>query len=144
MIAYFTSSGDPRVDAMFSPYIWGPSGLGTLLEPLRQKPYGDDLILLLIQFYVEGQFSYFYFPSQFKVKNYSTKNRDIAVVIPVTRSVFHEASEEQRREFVLRSTLEAISAVRARLEKRKVNVDFDRLVKDVEEIGKVFISSRPA
>lgn len=144
MIAYFVSSGDPRVDAMFAPYIWGPSGLGTLLEPLRHKPYGDDLILLLIKFYVEGRFSYFYFPSRFKVENYSTKNRDIAVVIPVTRSVFHEVSEEQRREFVLRSTLEAIAAVRARLEKRKVNVDFDRLVKDVEEIGKVFISSRPA
>ncbi|MCL4507815.1 MAG: hypothetical protein M1434_00880 [Chloroflexi bacterium] len=143
MIGYFFKAGDPQVASMFLPYIGGPSGLGTLLEPLMHKNYGDALTLLLIQYYVEGKFQ-INLPDHLKVRNYSTKNRDIAVVIPVTRSVFHEASEEQRREFLLRSTLDAISAVRARLEKRKVNVDFYRLVKDVEEIGKVFISSRPA
>jgi hypothetical protein len=92
------------------------------------------LNLLLIQFHVEGQFMILG-SAELKVRNYSTKNKDIAVVIPVTPSRFHEVGEVQRREFVLQSTLDAITAVERRLHKRHLNIDFDLLRHDVETIG---------
>ena len=138
MIKYFVKAGDPRVGEMIDPYIWGLSGIRTLLKPLGEKNYGDGLILLLIQFYVEGQFPIFG-PAELKVLNYSTKNKDIAVTIPVTPSRFHEVGEAQRREFVLQSTLDAITAVEHRLQKRHLNIDFDLLRHDVESIGQAHI-----
>jgi hypothetical protein len=139
MIKYFIKSGDPRVGAMFVPYIAGPSGMMKFTDLLRDKNYGDGLTLLLIQFYVEGQFPIFG-PAELKVRNYSTKNKDIAVTIPVTPSQFHEVSEAQRREFVLKSTLDAITAVEHRLQKRHLNIDFDLLRHDVESLGQAYLN----
>ncbi len=139
MIKYFVKAGDPRVGDMFDPYIWGPPGIRTLLKSLEDKNYGDGLTLLLIQFYVEGQFPIFG-PAELKVRNYSTKNKDIAVAIPVTPSQFHEVSEAQRREFVLKSTLDAITAVEHRLQKRHLHIDFDLLRHDVESLGQAYLN----
>ena len=139
MIKYFIKSGDPRVDAMFAPYIAGSSGIRTLLKLLGERDYGDGLTLLLIQFYVEGQFPVFG-PAGLKVRNYSTKNKDIAVAIPVTPSRFHEVSETQRREFVLKSTLDAVTAAERRLQKRHLHIDFDLLRHDVESIGQAYLN----
>lgn len=139
MIGYFVASGDPRVDTMFAPYIWGSTGIRTLLESLEDKNYGDGLTLLLIQFHVEGQFMILG-SAELKVRNYSTKTKNIAVVIPVTLSRFHEVGEAQRREFVLKSTLDAITAVEHRLQKRHLNIDFDLLRRDVESIGQAYLN----
>ena len=140
MIGYFIKSGDASVSKMFTPYVWRESGFATQLDrALWGKNYGEGLDLLLIQYYVEGRFPVFG-PSQLKVKNYSAKDKDIAVAIPVKRSEFHEVSETQRRRFIVSSTLNAIEAVRTRLYSRKLNVDFDELYADVERVGKYFAS----
>lgn len=142
MIGYFVLAGDPRVDNMFAPYIWGPSGIRTLLKSLGERNYGDSLTLLLIQFHVEGQFLAFG-PPDLKVRNYTSKSKNIAVVIPVRPSRFHEVGEAQRREFVLKSTLDAIDAVERRLQKRHLNIDFDLLRHDVEMIGETYLKAVP-
>ncbi|WP_109672055.1 hypothetical protein [Dyadobacter jejuensis] len=139
MIGYYLSTGDEEVSNMFSPYVWKENGLDTLMDlKLAKKNYGDDLDLLLIQYYVEGKFSS-YLPEEPKVGNYLKKNKDIAVAIAVTRDVFHDRNEFERREFIVNSTLNAIELVRKRLIKKKLDIDFDSLIRDVKELAYIYL-----
>ena len=94
----------------------------------------SDLELLLIQYYVEGKFSR-YLPEEPKVGNYSKKNKDIAVAIGVPCHLFHVKNEFERREFIVDSTLSAIVLVKNRLEKKKLDINFSALIKDIKELS---------
>jgi hypothetical protein len=143
MIGFFVGSGDTTVGEMFTPYLWGSNGLANLLEPLKKKNYGSSLKLLLIEYYVEGEHSSAFNVPHIKVSNYSSKNKDISVKVPVRRIVFHDTDDLLRRKFLLQTTLEAIELVRIRLERKKLDVDIQRLRSDVEAIGEKFISASP-
>jgi hypothetical protein len=138
MIKYYLSTGDETTGDMFTPYVWGESGLGELMDKVLKKPYGDDLVLLLIQYYIEGKFSS-YVPAEPKLGNYMKKNKDIAVAIGVTPEKFHNRNEFERREFIVDSTLDAIKLVKTRLTKKKLDIDFDRLIKDVQEAADKYL-----
>jgi len=143
MFGYFVLAGDPRVGLMLRPYIWGPTGIRTLLKITDDEPYGTGLNSLLIKFYVEGQFP-ISGPAELKVRRYSTRTKNITVAIPVTPSQFHEVGEAQRREFILKSTLDAVSAVERRLQKRHLNIDFALLRRDVESISQTYLNPVPS
>lgn len=142
MVKYYLNSGDEHGSEMFSPYIWGKSGLGTLIDTLLSKDiYGSDLKLLLIQYYVEGEFSR-YLPAEPKVNNYSTKNKDISVAIGVPKSLFHDRNEFERREFIVDTTLNAIEMVKVKLEKKKLDIDFLALVHDVTQLCEEYLKKK--
>lgn len=141
MIGYYLNAGDQEVSDMFSPYVWGKHGLDTLFKKtLSKKNYGRDLDLLLIQYYVEGEFSS-YVPAQPKLGNYMKKSKDIAVALGVTPEKFHKRSEFERREFVVDSTLDAIKRVKARLSKKKLDIDFDKLIEDVQGVANEYLKN---
>lgn len=139
MIKYYLSTGDQEGADMFSPYVWNGYGLGALIDAkLSEKSYGADLKLLLIQYYIEGKFSS-YLPEQPKLGKYVKKTFDIAVAIGVTRDLFHDRNEFERREFIVDSTVNAIELVKSRLAKKKLDIDFDSLIKDVKELVVVYL-----
>ena len=140
MIGYFVGSGDTTVGGMFTPYLWGLNGLAKLLEPVKKKNYGPALKLLLIQYYVEGEYSSAFNVSAVKVMNYSSKNKDISVRVPVRRIDFHDTDDLHRRQFLVQTTIEAVELVHVRLEKKKLDVDMQRLRRDVEVIGEKFMT----
>lgn len=83
MVGYYLNAADEQVSNMFTPYVWKHNGLGELIDQaISTKDYGEDLKLLLIQYYVEGKFSS-YLPEEPKLGNYSNKNKEIAVAIPI-------------------------------------------------------------
>jgi hypothetical protein len=86
-------------------------------------------------YYVEGKFSS-YLPLEPKPSNYKAKDKDIAVAIGVTRESFHDRNEFDRREFIVDST---INIVKKRLTKKKLDVDFDKLLKDVQETAEEYL-----
>ncbi len=141
MVKYFTSCGDERGSKMFTPYIWKNSGFGALIDKITlDKRYGNDLKLLLVKYYIEGEFSSASdLPSEPKVLNYSTKNKDIAVNLPVTRELFHDRNEFERREFIVDSTLNTVKLVRDKLKKKKLDIDFESLMKDITEISEEYL-----
>ena len=73
-------------------------------------------------------------PVEPKLSNYVKKSKDIAVAIGVSRNDFHDRNEFERREFVADSTLQAVKLVKARLVKKKLNVDFDALISDAQKV----------
>src|SRR5262245_12155604 len=121
MIGYFVGSGDTEVGKIFTPYLWGEKGLATLLEPLKDKNYDGDLRLLLIEYYIEGKFSKIFDLEAIKIRNYSNKNKDISVKVPVTRSSFQDRDENGRRKYLVHTTLNAVELVEKRLTKKKLN-----------------------
>jgi hypothetical protein len=143
MIGYFVAAGDPTVKDIIHPYIWGPDGLANLLRPLKEKDYGPALKLLLIEYYVEGTYSSAFNVMEVKVSNYSSKNKDISVKVPIKKIDFHGKGDLHRRKFLLQTTLEAIELVRIRLERKKLAVDMQLLRCDVEAISKKFIPVTP-
>ena len=142
MINYSVLAGDSQVGRMFQPYIWGPSGIRTLLRVVDDEPYGTGLNSLLIRFYVEGQFP-ISAPAALKVRRYSTSTKNITVAIPVTPAQFHEVGEAQRREFILKSTWDAFNAVKRRLQKKHLNIDFAQARRDLEWIGQTYLNAAP-
>jgi len=143
MVGYFVSSGDVQGGNLFADYIWGTHGLSTMLKPLTQKNYGEGLQLLLVKYFVEGQFPV-HLPEHMRLRNYIARDRTIAVDVAVRKVDFHYAGDMRRREFVLKTTLEAIELVRARLAKRKLDIDFDALRQDVERAGGEFVAAAAA
>ena len=141
IIGYFQLSGDETVEDLFSPYIWEPKGFAMHFEPIILKnKYGEDLKLILIQYYVEGKLD-LHAPDKPKLSNYSTKNRDIAVTVPVTRDKFHDVSDSKRRQFIVDTTLKAIDMVEKRLSKRKLDINFDALRKDIQKAAQEYLKS---
>jgi hypothetical protein len=137
MIGYYISCSEEVCD-IFKPYVWDKHGLDTLMKNKLAGDYGNDMELLLIQYYVEGKFSN-YLPAQPKLGNYMKKSRDIVVAIGVPRESFHDRNEFERREFIVDSTLNAIKLVKERLIKKKLDVDFDKLTKDVREVSREYL-----
>ena len=139
MIGYYLSTGDQQGSDMFSPYVWEVAGFGTLIKKeIRNKDYGDDLELLLIKYYIEGKFSS-YLPHDPKLSNYMSKSKDISVDIAVTKELFHDRNEFERREFIVDSTMKAVKLVRDKLKKKKLDIDFDGLMNDIREISEEYL-----
>lgn len=139
IIKYYCSFQGEGLSDIFLPYIWREHGLGTLLDGDLQTDYGNDLNLLLIQYFVSNSASDFKDPYCLKIGNYSKKLKDIRVPVAVTLPTFCVMSEVERRMFITISTLNAIEAVRVKLEKKKMDIDFDRLLIDVKRITQKYI-----
>lgn len=137
MVKYYLDTGDQLGSDMFSPYVWEGNGFGELINKISlNKEYGLDLKLLLVKYYIEGKFSG-YMPIEPKPGNYSTKNKDIAVDVAVTKELFHNRNEFERREFIVDSTLNAVKLVQEKL--KKLDVDFDSLLSDLKEVSKQYL-----
>jgi len=140
-IRYFLWLGGEDADELFTPYIWGQKSFEYYTEPILSRgSYGNDLRLLLVKFYVEGRLIADGITSKPKISNYSKKNKDIAVAFSVTREKFHDVGERERREFIVNTTLQAIDMVEGRLGKRKLDINFDSLRRDVKKAADEYLS----
>jgi hypothetical protein len=132
VLGYYASTSDPQIGNLATPYIWGSNGLSVYFESISAGiSYGTDLRLLLITYYFEGEKELWWTPGEPKLRNYSSKNKDIAVMFPGPSDVFYEVVDEERRAFIAKTTLQAIDMVEGRLGKRKLNIDFTALRRDV-------------
>ena len=134
MIGYYLHAGDEESADMFTPYIWGSNGLGKRIKnQLDVSNLGFGLNLLLVKYYLEGKFSS-YLPLEPKLGNYLKKNKDIGIDIGVTREAFHLREEFERREFIVDSTMKAVSLVQKRLSNKKLDVNFGLLTEKLNTI----------
>jgi len=142
LLGYFIKMGvgGDDIDDIFDQYIWSDNGFNYYAEKYNIiTKYGHDLNLLLIQYYVEGDEMPDNSPDQPRLSNYSNKNKDIAVAFAVTREKFHDVGERERREFIVNTTLQAIDMVEGRLGKRKLDIDFKSLRRDIQKAAKAYL-----
>jgi hypothetical protein len=141
MIGYYIHAGDDESANMFIPYIWGVAGLGIRIRNhLDISNLGTDLDLILIKYYLEGKFSS-YLPIEPNLGNYLKKNKDIGLDIGVTKEAFHLREEFERREFIVDSTMKAVSLVHNRLSKKKLDINFNLLMEQLNIITHEYLGT---
>lgn len=129
MIKFFIKSGDPQVSEMFTPYLWGQSGLDKFIEIyLNTEDYGEGLNLLLIKVYVEGRFK-IYGPEQLLVENYSKVRKETSAAFTVHRTDFHDKDDDERKSFLTKMVMMVVDNVQLKHEKKLIHYNF-RLLKE--------------
>ncbi len=134
VVGCFLDLGGEDANQLFSPYVWSGRGVGDLIrERISGKRYGGDLDLLLIKYHIYGAFDPDWALDDVRVSNYMSKSKDVGVSFPVKPHQFKDVSERERRLFVVNTTLHAIDLVEKKLGKRKLDIDFVSLRRDVKE-----------
>lgn len=130
MIGFFTLAGDVHVDQVFVPCLRTFSKL--VKNQIREKSYGDNLSLILIQFWLEGQFREL--PKEkIHVRRYSKKEQAITVIVGVPRG-FEKMSESEKRDFITSTTLESVIRVEEKYEKKDYfRIDFNELIDNLKK-----------
>lgn len=106
--------------------------------------YWNDLKLLLIQYHMSTRNDVVDFNDATKFRkelsNYSSKEKDISVIIPVILEEFLKLSPQERKKKFADDAMYAVKLVRERLEKKKLDIDFDRLISDLEKCNAAYLS----
>lgn len=109
---------------------------------LISSHYWKDLELLLIQYHISTPNNLWDFNYALELKtlgNYSSKEKAISVIIPVILEEFLNLSPYERKKKFADDALYAVKLVRDRLEKKKLDIDFDKLISDVEKCNEEYL-----
>jgi hypothetical protein len=124
MIGYFLKS-DRSGLAKIHPVLWGQDGIATLAKAsLKEKSFGQDISLVLIQVVVESDLLLDFDPIM-AVGRYSKRDKSINVRVPITKKTL-ELSHFELRDLLVRLTCNAVDLVAAKF-RGKVDVDFSAL-----------------
>lgn len=104
--------------------------------------YWIDLKLVLIQYHLSVPNNIWDFEGLKNVKklwNYSPKGKSISVIIPVILEDFLKLSAQQRKQKFADDALYAIKLVQERLEKKMLDINFDKLILDLEKCNEEYL-----
>lgn len=139
MIRYFIKAGGRDADTMFSKYLYANNGFDTIFKDItKRRDYGDGLKLLLIKYYVDGEVSKYQSTGK-RISNYSNKNKDISVDVYVNEEIFHSKDENDRKKFIIDSTLSSVKKVKEKLNKKRLQIDFNLLIDDIERAQDLYL-----
>lgn len=105
--------------------------------------YWLNLKLLLIQYHISTPNNIWNFEWLKNVKklwNYSPKGKSISVIIPVVLEDFLKLSPQERRKKFADDSIYAVKLVRERLEKKKLDINFDKLFSDLEKCNEEYLN----
>lgn len=141
IIGFFRYSETDFIDKTFQPYIYGDSGVSTLIDRQLKDNYGIGLDLILFSWICYDRDSDVV-PILRPVSNYNKSERSISVKVNVTYNNFFDRGEEGRRRFVIERITEGLYLVKNKLKKNKeVNIEFDLLISDFTQLSGVFLGS---
>ena len=114
---------------LFRSYIWGEAGICSALKALRHEDYGADLVLVLMQFYVN--------PVPYlrqrlaEIEPYRKREKSIGIPIIVNDENFFDRSEDDRRDFLRRTILQKLGLLEQVVRRKKLDTDVGKLKADV-------------
>ena len=116
---------------VFRAYVWGEHGICDALKKLEREDYGNDLVLILFQFYVN--------PIPILAQNlkeieaYRKKERSIGIPIIVNDDNFFSKPESERYDFLKQSILQKLDLLAKLIKRRKLDTKIDLLKSDVRK-----------
>jgi hypothetical protein len=122
---------------LFREYIWGDKGLCELLKKLKHSDYGEDLILILFEFYVN--------PIPYlrdnlrKIGNYRRKEKSIGIPIIIDEDNFFSKSEIERRKYLVDSIFAKLDLLKTTIKRNKLDTKIDNLIVDLTAVLKIYI-----
>jgi hypothetical protein len=113
-------------------YIWGTKGISETLKKLKHEDYGKDIVLILLQFYLNP------IPYELQglkeIENYRRGEKSIGIPIIVSNENFFNKSDEDRYKFLHKAILEKIDLLADVVNKKKFDTKIDLLRKDLNNI----------
>ncbi len=133
----YGATDEQKLDAkkqgdLFHSYIWGDKGICDTLKRLNNDDYGEDLKLVLFQFYVN--------PIAFEKRNlkeiesYRKKEKSIGIPIIVTNENFFSKSEEERYSFLKQSILQKLNFLAEVVKRKKLDTNMEQLKTDLQKL----------
>lgn len=118
--------------ALFRDYIWGENGICKVLKILNHSDYGQDLVMVLYQFYLNP------IPIELislgKIKVYRSKEKSIGLPVIVTNENFFDRTKVERTLFLKKSILENIGLIKDVVINKKLDTNIEKLKIDLENI----------
>lgn len=116
----------------FKAYIWDEeSGLDSRMKTLLYPKYGNDLRLILFQFFVT------IWESERKnykpIERYRPKEKSIGLSFFIEEEFFG-MSDKERKKYISSLIWERLNQLAVKMKKRKYDTDFDLLLADAKEI----------
>ena len=113
-------------------YIWGEQGVSNILKKLKHEDYGNDLKLILFQFYVNP------IPYELEhlepIERYRKKEKSIGIPIVVNDDNFFSKSEKERYHFLQQSIFEKMDLLAEVVRHKKLDTKMDLLKSDLKRI----------
>ena len=110
-------------------YIFGESGLSQILKKLRKEDYGNDLALILFEFYVN--------PLDIEIEklkeigNYRKKEKSIGIPIKIDKENFFSKNDEERKIWIRQTIINRINLLDKKVKANKLDTNLSNLKKDV-------------
>lgn len=112
---------------LFRTYIFGEKGINHQFKELINSHYGDNLKLILFQFYV-------YLLQDLEPVDYRQKEKSIGIPIVINDENFFNKLEEDRYRFLKESILQKMDLLAEVVKKRKLDTDIEKLKHDLKEV----------
>lgn len=117
---------------LFKTYIWGNEGISDTLKKLKREDYGNDMNLILFEFYVNP---IPYLKQYLKeIESYRKKEKSIGIPIIVTDENFFSKTEEERYRFLKETILNKMDLLENVVKKKKLDTDVKKLKADIDRI----------
>ena len=128
-----SSIGDEK-GGLFRSYIYGENNLVEIIKFLKHNKYGEDLKLILFQFYVNP---IPYLLEHLKpIENYRKSEKAIGIPIIVNDENFFSKSETERYDFLRESILQKLDLLEEMVKKKKLDTNMELLKSDLKNIFK--------
>jgi hypothetical protein len=121
-----------QLGKVFNPYIWGVKGICNLLKRLRHEDYGKDLLLILLQFYVNPTPDEI--PKIRVIESYRKKEKSIGIPIIINEENFFSQTEEARFALLKKTVTKKIHLLADVVKNKKLDTNMDLLNTDMQKI----------
>lgn len=112
-----------------------------VLENMKEGQYWSNLRFILIQYHIstpKNLWDFGYVLKSPPLKNYSSKEKAISVIIPVILEEYLKLSPQERKQKFADDAIYAVKLVQERLEKKKLDINFNQLLIDLEKCNKEY------
>ena len=118
---------------IFESYIYGDKGIYNIIDNLNYQNYGNDLELILFQFYINP---IPYLRSNIKeIENYRKNEKSIGLNIIIDDDNFFSLSEQNRYIFLISKILEKLDLLAELINKKKLDTNIELLKYDLKRLS---------
>lgn len=117
----------------FRSYIWGDYGICEQLKSLKRRDYGQDLELVLFQFYLLPLIEELAVLKE--IGRYRPKERSVGIPIIIHNDNFFDKSDLERRKFLKLVILEKLDLLALVVKRNKLDINVALLKSDVEKLS---------
>lgn len=121
-----------EVGRNFRSYLWAPGGFVDTIKKLEHSNYGEDLVMVLFQFYIKP------IPELQEnlkaIEAYRKKEKAIGIPIILTDENFFTKSVDERNSFLKQAVLEKMDLLKEKVKNNNLDTKIDLLKADLEKI----------